>query len=131
MGKGRLEAFTDAVVAIIITIMVLEMKAPPGGDLARTQDQLPMFLAYVISYITIGIFWNNHHHTRCMRPSASTGGCCGPTSICCSGCRATVFWSAPSLPATAAPQGSPSRSAMTSRAGCRSACIPCRSRSPS
>ena len=86
MGKGRLEAFTDAVIAIIITIMVLEVKVPQGGGLAGILEQLPVFLAYVLSYITIGIFWNNHHHML-MRPNASTGGCCGPTSICFSGCR--------------------------------------------
>ena len=62
MGKGRLEAFTDGVIAIIITIMVLEVKAPRGGNLAGIQEQLPMFLAYVLSYITIGTFWINHHH---------------------------------------------------------------------
>ena len=53
MGKDRLEAFTDGVVAIIITIMVLEVKVPQGGGLAGIQEQLPMFLAYVLSYITI------------------------------------------------------------------------------
>jgi len=62
MGKGRLEIFTDGVVAVIITIMVLEVKVPQGGDLARIQELLPVFLAYVLSYITIGIFWVNHHH---------------------------------------------------------------------
>ena len=62
MGKGRLEAFTDGVIAIIITIMVLEVKAPRGGNLAGIQEQLPIFLAYVLSYITIGTFWINHHH---------------------------------------------------------------------
>ena len=62
MGKGRLEAFTDGVVAIIITIMVLEVKAPQGNNLAGIREQLPMFLAYVLCYVTIGIFWNNHHH---------------------------------------------------------------------
>jgi uncharacterized membrane protein len=62
MGKGRLEAFTDGVVAIIITIMVLEMKVPHGGDLAALMESLPVFLAYVLSYINVGIFWNNHHH---------------------------------------------------------------------
>jgi uncharacterized membrane protein len=62
MPKERLEAFTDGVVAIIITIMVLEVKAPQGGNLAGIQEQLPMFLAYVLSYITIGAFWINHHH---------------------------------------------------------------------
>jgi uncharacterized membrane protein len=62
MGKGRLEAFTDGVVAIIITIMVLEMKVPQGADLASLQAELPLFLAYVLSYINVGLFWNNHHH---------------------------------------------------------------------
>jgi uncharacterized membrane protein len=62
MTKGRLEAFTDGVVAIIITIMVLEMKVPPGSDIGALQAGLPIFLAYVLSYVNIGIFWNNHHH---------------------------------------------------------------------
>jgi uncharacterized membrane protein len=62
MGKGRLEAFTDGVVAIIITIMVLEVKVPQGADLAAIAAELPLFLAYVLSYINVGIFWNNHHH---------------------------------------------------------------------
>src|SRR5262245_6421400 len=62
MGKGRLEAFTDGVVAIIITIMVLEMKVPQGADLAALKESLPVFSAYALSYINIGIFWNNHHH---------------------------------------------------------------------
>jgi uncharacterized membrane protein len=62
MGKGRLEAFTDGVVAIIITIMVLEMKVPHGADLAALKESVPVFLAYVLSYINVGIFWNNHHH---------------------------------------------------------------------
>jgi uncharacterized membrane protein len=62
MDKGRIEAFTDGVIAIIITIMVLEMKAPHGADFAALQSSLPVFLAYVLSYINVGIFWNNHHH---------------------------------------------------------------------
>ena len=62
MTKGRVEAFTDGVVAIIITIMVLEMKVPPGSDFGALQAGLPIFLVYVLSYINIGIFWNNHHH---------------------------------------------------------------------
>jgi uncharacterized membrane protein len=62
MGKGRLEAFTDGVVAIIITIMVLEMKVPHGADLAALSESLPVLSAYVLSYINIGIFWTNHHH---------------------------------------------------------------------
>jgi uncharacterized membrane protein len=62
MGKGRLEAFTDGVVAIIITIMVLEMKVPDGSDLAALEARLPVFLAYALSYANVGIFWSNHHH---------------------------------------------------------------------
>ena len=62
MGKGRLEAFTDGVVAIIITIMVLEMKVPHGADLAALKESLPVFSAYVLIYINVGMFWNNHHH---------------------------------------------------------------------
>jgi uncharacterized membrane protein len=62
MGKGRLEAFTDGVVAIIITIMVLEMKLPPTADLAGLLAFLPSFAIYALSYLNVGIFWNNHHH---------------------------------------------------------------------
>lgn len=62
MGKGRLEAFSDGVIAIIITIMVLEMKVPHGADLAALQPLWPVFLSYVLSFVFIGIYWNNHHH---------------------------------------------------------------------
>ncbi|MGA2636618.1 TMEM175 family protein [Methylocella sp.] len=62
MPKGRMEAFTDGVVAIIITIMVLELKVPAGHDFAALAASLPVFLAYVLSYINIGLYWNNHHH---------------------------------------------------------------------
>ena len=62
MGKGRLEAFTDGVVAIIITIMVLDIRVPRGADLAALQANMPLLLAYVLSYVNVGIFWNNHHH---------------------------------------------------------------------
>ena len=62
MDKGRLAAFTDGVVAIIITIMVLEMKTPAGSGLAASLSDLPVFLAYAFSFINVGIFWNNHHH---------------------------------------------------------------------
>lgn len=62
MGKGRLEAFTDGVIAIVITIMVLEIKVPPGADVAALESTLPIFLAYVLSFVNVGIFWNNHHH---------------------------------------------------------------------
>jgi len=62
MNASRLEAFTDGVVAIIITIMVLEIRVPHGGDLAALQAGLPVLSAYVLSYVNVGIFWNNHHH---------------------------------------------------------------------
>jgi uncharacterized membrane protein len=62
MGKGRLEAFSDGVLAIVITIMVLEMKAPHRDDLQSLKPLLPVFLSYVLSFIYIGIYWNNHHH---------------------------------------------------------------------
>jgi len=62
MNTARLEAFTDGVVAIIITIMVLEIRVPKGGDLASLQADVPGLLAYVLSYVNVGIFWNNHHH---------------------------------------------------------------------
>ncbi|MBX7199546.1 MAG: TMEM175 family protein [Rhodospirillaceae bacterium] len=62
MGKGRLEAFSDGVIAIIITIMVLEMKVPHGDDLAAIAPLLPVFVSYVLSFIYVGIYWNNHHH---------------------------------------------------------------------
>src|SRR5271169_989932 len=62
MEKGRLEAFTDGVIAIVITIMVLDMKVPVGSNFAALTSGLPIFLAYVLSYTNVGIFWNNHHH---------------------------------------------------------------------
>lgn len=62
MHKGRLEAFTDGVIAVIITVMVLEMKAPPGADLTALASTLPLFLTYALSYTNVAIFWNNHHH---------------------------------------------------------------------
>ncbi|HUJ53445.1 MAG TPA: TMEM175 family protein [Steroidobacteraceae bacterium] len=62
MEPARLEAFTDGVVAIIITIMVLEIHVPQGRDLAALQADVPVLLAYVLSYVNVGIFWNNHHH---------------------------------------------------------------------
>jgi len=62
MDKGRLEAFSDGVIAIIITIMVLEMKAPHGTDLAALYPMLSVFLSYVLSFVYLGIYWNNHHH---------------------------------------------------------------------
>ena len=62
MGKNRLEAFSDGVLAIVITIMVLEMKVPHGADVSALTPLLPVFLGYVLSFVYVGIYWNNHHH---------------------------------------------------------------------
>ena len=62
MGKGRLEAFSDGVLAIIITIMVLELRAPHDTELAALGPLLPVLLSYVLSFVNLGIYWNNHHH---------------------------------------------------------------------
>lgn len=62
MGKSRLEAFSDGVLAIIITIMVLELKVPHGAELSALSPLLPVFLSYVLSFVYLGIYWNNHHH---------------------------------------------------------------------
>ncbi len=62
MGKGRLEAFSDGVIAIIITIMVLEMKVPHGESFEALKPLLPVFLSYILSFVYVGIYWNNHHH---------------------------------------------------------------------
>ncbi|MBI3407388.1 MAG: DUF1211 domain-containing protein [Planctomycetes bacterium] len=62
MSKGRLEAFSDGVIAIIITIMVLELKAPHGADVDALLPLIPALLSYVLSFIFVGIYWNNHHH---------------------------------------------------------------------
>src|SRR3989442_818716 len=62
MSKNRLEAFSDGVLAIIITIMVLELKAPHGVELDALKPLVPVFLSYVLSFIYLGIYWNNHHH---------------------------------------------------------------------
>jgi uncharacterized membrane protein len=62
MGKGRLEAFSDGVIAVIITIMVLELKVPRGARLDDLVELAPVFFSYVLSYLYVGIYWNNHHH---------------------------------------------------------------------
>ena len=63
MDKGRLEAFSDGVIAIIITIMVLELKIPNVDSIEALKPLLPVFLSYILSFIYVGIYWNNHHHT--------------------------------------------------------------------
>src|SRR5438067_2293707 len=62
MGKGRLEAISDGVIAILITIMVLELKVPQGADWAALAPVTPIFLTYVLSFVFLAIYWNNHHH---------------------------------------------------------------------
>ena len=62
MSKGRLEAFSDGVIAIIITIMVLELRVPHGADWSILRPLRPVFLSYVLSFVYVGIYWNNHHH---------------------------------------------------------------------
>ncbi|HVP59072.1 MAG TPA: TMEM175 family protein [Myxococcaceae bacterium] len=62
MKTGRLEAFSDGVLAIVITIMVLELKVPHGSDLNALRPMVPVFLSYVLSFVYVGIYWNNHHH---------------------------------------------------------------------
>jgi TMEM175 potassium channel family protein len=62
MSKSRLEAFSDGVIAILITIMVLELKVPHGTDWAALEETIPVFLTYVLSFVMLGIYWNNHHH---------------------------------------------------------------------
>jgi uncharacterized membrane protein len=72
VGKGRLEAFSDGVLAIIITIMVLEMKVPHAADLDSLLPLWPVFLSYLLSFLYVGIYWNNHHHM--MHTVRSVGG---------------------------------------------------------
>ncbi len=62
MKTGRLEAFSDGVLAIIITIMVLELKIPEGVSFKALQPMMPIFVSYILSFIYVGIYWNNHHH---------------------------------------------------------------------
>lgn len=73
MEKNRLEAFSDGVLAIIITIMVLELKVPHGTDGAALAPLLPVFLSYVLSFVYVGIYWNNHHHMLSMTRHVSGG----------------------------------------------------------
>ena len=86
MEKSRLEAFSDGVIAIIITIMVLELKVPHGAELQTLWPLLPLLGSYVLSFVYVGIYWNNHHHLlQAARPSAAQSY--GPISTCFSGCR--------------------------------------------
>jgi uncharacterized membrane protein len=71
MERDRLTAFTDGVIAVIITIMVLELKAPHGASLSALLEQWPSFLSYVLSFIYVGIYWNNHHHFFQLTPEVN------------------------------------------------------------
>src|SRR6201991_4149628 len=71
MPTTRLEAFSDGVLAIIITIMVLELKVPHGEDLSALEPLIPVFFSYVLSFVYVGIYWNNHHHTLQAVPSVN------------------------------------------------------------
>jgi uncharacterized membrane protein len=85
---GRLEAFSDGVLAVIITIMALELKAPVGGSFSDLKDRVPALLIYVLSFTFIGIYWNNHHHllraARRVTPAVMWANL-----TCCSGCRSS------------------------------------------
>src|SRR6476620_4733860 len=62
MSKGQIEAFSDSVITIIITIMVLEIRPPHGADWTALRPMMPVFLSYLLSFVFLGIYWNNHHH---------------------------------------------------------------------
>ncbi|MDE2403146.1 MAG: DUF1211 domain-containing protein [Sphingomonadales bacterium] len=74
MNSDRLKALTDGVIAVIITIMVLEMKPPSGHDSAALAALLPQFLSYVLSFVYVAIYWNNHHHFFTLAPKVGGGG---------------------------------------------------------
>ena len=86
MGKGRVEAFSDGVIAIVITIMVLELEAPHTTDWESLQALMPVFLSYALSFVFLGIYWSTTTTTCSRRSSRSTAVSCGPTCICSSGC---------------------------------------------
>lgn len=85
MNKTRLEAFSDGVMAIIITIMVLEFKVPHGDDISQLRPLIPKMVSYILSFIYLGIYWNNHHHML-HTVKEVTGGMLGQIFICCFGC---------------------------------------------
>jgi uncharacterized membrane protein len=88
MKTTRLEAFSDGVLAIIITIMVLELKVPHGSELAALKPVLPVLLSYVLSFVYVGIYWNNHHHLFQATEQVSAG-ILWANFISCSGCRSS------------------------------------------
>ena len=88
MSKNRLEAFSDGVIAILITIMVLELRTPHGTTWATLRKDLPVLLAYVLSFVNIGIDWHNHHDLLAA-VSRVSGKALWPTSTCSSGYRSS------------------------------------------
>lgn len=88
MGNNRLEAFSDGVIAIIITIMVLELEVPHGEDIHVLLPLIPVFLSYVLSFIYLGIYWNNHHHMLLTCKSCGLPGTVGCSKPVCTGCAA-------------------------------------------
>jgi uncharacterized membrane protein len=86
MGRDRLTAFSDGVIAIIITIMVLELKVPHGADWSALGSLLPVFLSYVLSFVYVAIYWNNHHHLL-HTVTRVNGLILWAICICSSGCR--------------------------------------------
>jgi uncharacterized membrane protein len=85
---GRLEAFSDGVIAILITIMVLELRIPQRSTPAALRPLVPVFLTYVLSFVNLGIYWNNHHHML-QATERITARSCGPTFTCSSGSRSS------------------------------------------
>ena len=77
MGKERVTAFSDGVIAIIITIMVLDLKTPASGDISALRPLLPVFLGYILSFVYVGIYWNNHHHLLRRHALTSAVRSCG------------------------------------------------------
>jgi uncharacterized membrane protein len=101
MKTSRVEAFSDGVLAIIITIMVLELRVPDGAELSSLRGLCPVLLSYVLSFVYLGIYWNNHHHMFAVT-SHVTVGFCGPICTFCSGSRLCHLsldgWGRTSLP---------------------------------
>ena len=82
-----MNAFSDGVIAILITILVLELRPPRGHHLTDILDEKGKLLAYVLSFVMVGIYWNNHHHLMQIVQRRSTAARCGRTCTCCSGSR--------------------------------------------
>ena len=89
MNQRRMEAFSDGVLAVIITVMVLEMKSPRGATLTALSPLIPVFLTYILSFVYVGIYWNNHHHLLHATQRVN-GTILWATCTCYSGCRSSL-----------------------------------------